>query len=73
MRMDCPNFSVSIAYAYDGEMQLGLVYDPMLDACYTAQRGQGAWLNGEPIQRLVNRPNWWRACWWPASPGSRWK
>lgn len=45
-----PNFSVSIAYAYDGEMQLGLVYDPMLDACYTAQRGAGAWLNGEPIR-----------------------
>jgi len=44
-----PYFSVSIAYAYDGEMQLGLVYDPMLDACYTAQRGAGAWLNGEPI------------------------
>jgi myo-inositol-1(or 4)-monophosphatase len=45
-----PNFSVSIAYAYKGESQLGLVYDPMLNACYTAQRGQGAWLNGEPIR-----------------------
>lgn len=44
-----PIFSISIAYAHKGEMQLGLIYDPMLDACYTAQRGQGAWLNGEPI------------------------
>jgi myo-inositol-1(or 4)-monophosphatase len=44
-----PLFAVSIAYACRGEMQLGVVYDPMLDACYTAQRGQGAWLNGERI------------------------
>lgn len=45
-----PVFAVSIAYAYQGEMQLGVVFDPMQDACYTAQCGQGAWLNGERIQ-----------------------
>ncbi|MCD4673216.1 MAG: inositol monophosphatase [Anaerolineaceae bacterium] len=44
-----PLFAVSIAYACQGEIQLGVVYDPMQDVCYTAQRGQGAWLNGECI------------------------
>jgi myo-inositol-1(or 4)-monophosphatase len=45
-----PIFSVSIGYAYEDVMQLGVVYDPMRDECFTAQRGRGAWLNGEPIQ-----------------------
>jgi myo-inositol-1(or 4)-monophosphatase len=46
---DIPIFSVSIAYEEDGKLQLGVVYDPMRDECFTAQRGNGAWLNGEPI------------------------
>jgi myo-inositol-1(or 4)-monophosphatase len=45
-----PIFTVSIAYAVDGKAQLGVVYDPMLDECFSAQRGQGASLNGEPIR-----------------------
>ncbi len=45
-----PVFAVSIAYAHQGVVQLGVVYDPMQDVCYTAQGGQGAWLNGERIQ-----------------------
>jgi myo-inositol-1(or 4)-monophosphatase len=44
-----PIFSVSIAYEEDGEVRLGAVYDPMQDECFSAARGRGAWLNGEPI------------------------
>jgi myo-inositol-1(or 4)-monophosphatase len=44
-----PIFSVSIAYAVDGELRLGVVYDPMRDECFSAERGRGAWLNGQPI------------------------
>ena len=44
-----PIFSVSIAYAEDGQMRLGVVYDPMRDECFSASRGQGACLNGQPI------------------------
>jgi myo-inositol-1(or 4)-monophosphatase len=40
-----PFFSVALAYIRQGEVQLGLVYDPVRDECYTAARGQGAWLN----------------------------
>jgi myo-inositol-1(or 4)-monophosphatase len=45
-----PFFSVSIAYAHDGSMTLGVVYDPMRDELFSAERGQGAWCNGRRLQ-----------------------
>lgn len=45
-----PYFAVALAYIRRGEVQLGLVYDPVRDECYSAARGQGAWLNGMPLQ-----------------------
>jgi myo-inositol-1(or 4)-monophosphatase len=44
-----PFFSVSIAYAHRGTMQLGVVYDPLRDEMFSAQRGRGAELNGRAI------------------------
>lgn len=44
-----PMFCVSIAYAHQGKMQLAAVYDPLRDECFTAERGKGAYLNGDPI------------------------
>ncbi len=44
-----PFFSVSIAYAEDGAVKLGAVYDPLLDECFSAELGKGARLNGRPI------------------------
>lgn len=44
-----PIFCVSIAYASQGELELGAVYDPLRDEMFGAQRGQGSWLNGEAI------------------------
>lgn len=41
--------AVSIAWYDQGEAQLGVVYNPFMDECFTAVRGQGAWLNGQPI------------------------
>ncbi len=46
---DVPLFCVTLAYAFRGEMQLGVIYEPMRDECYTAERGKGAWMNGEAI------------------------
>jgi len=43
-------FSVSIAYAHKGKLELAVVYDPLLDECFTAQRGKSAFLNGHPLQ-----------------------
>lgn len=45
-----PFFAVSVAYQYKGKLQLGVVYDPSHDECFSAERGKGAWLNGEPIR-----------------------
>ncbi len=45
-----PIFSVSIAYAYKGVLTLGVVYDPMRDEMFLAERGKGATLNGKSIQ-----------------------
>lgn len=44
-----PVFSVSIAYAQDSVVRLGVVYEPLRDECFSAERGRGAWLNGDPI------------------------
>jgi len=45
-----PQFSVSIALEYNGEVILGLVYDPLRDECFKAVKGEGASLNGAPVR-----------------------
>lgn len=44
-----PFFSVSIAYASNGTLSLAAVYDPIRDEMFTAERGKGAHLNGQPL------------------------
>lgn len=44
-----PIFSVSVAFVQDGQVRLGVVYDPMRDECFSAELGQGSWLNGERL------------------------
>lgn len=44
-----PFFSVSIAYAQQGHPVVGVVYDPSHQELFSAIRGQGVWLNGQPI------------------------
>ena len=44
-----PLYGVSIAWESAGVLQMGVVYDPSHDECFYAQRGVGAWLNGEPL------------------------
>ncbi|MEO8482604.1 MAG: inositol monophosphatase family protein [Acidobacteriota bacterium] len=43
-------FCVSIALEIDGHIVLGVVYDPIADELFTAERGSGARLNGLPIR-----------------------
>jgi myo-inositol-1(or 4)-monophosphatase len=45
-----PVFCVSIALEYQRETLLGVVYDPMRDELFTAERGGGAALNNRPIR-----------------------
>ncbi|MBI5040792.1 MAG: inositol monophosphatase family protein [Gammaproteobacteria bacterium] len=44
-----PFFGVSLALLCDGQAQLGLIYDPIRDECFTSRRGEGAWLNGQRL------------------------
>jgi myo-inositol-1(or 4)-monophosphatase len=45
-----PVFAVTIAFAHRGSIQLGVVYDPMRDELFSAERGLGARLNGNSIR-----------------------
>lgn len=45
-----PIFCVSIGFSTNGQMTLGVVYDPMRDELFAAERGKGAFLNGKRIQ-----------------------
>ena len=49
-----PIFSVSLAYAENSTVLMGVVYDPMRDECFSAEKGKGAWLNGKPIHVSTN-------------------
>src|SRR5262245_51029561 len=51
-----PCFCVSIALAHQGRMEVGVVYDPLRDEVFAAERGQGAALNGRRV-RVSPTPN----------------
>ena len=44
-----PIYAVSIGLEHDGEVVLGVVYDPSHDELFVAERGGGASLNGERL------------------------
>ncbi len=44
-----PLFAVSIGLEVEGELEFGVVYNPILQELFTARRGCGARLNGEGI------------------------
>src|SRR2546421_7193901 len=44
-----PCFCVSIGLEHKGELEIGVVYDPIRDEMFAAERGQGASLNGRRI------------------------
>jgi myo-inositol-1(or 4)-monophosphatase len=45
-----PCFCVSIALEHKGVLEVGVVYDPMRDEMFAAERGQGATLNDRQIR-----------------------
>ncbi len=44
-----PGYAVSIALQRGAELELGVVYDPLAQECFAAERGKGATLNGKPL------------------------
>ncbi|HTQ52996.1 MAG TPA: inositol monophosphatase family protein [Bryobacteraceae bacterium] len=45
-----PIFNVTMALEYAGEMIAGVVFDPLRQEMFTAERGAGAWLNQHRIR-----------------------
>lgn len=45
-----PIFSVSIGLEHEGQIILGVVYDPNSEELFTAEKGTGAFLNGKRMQ-----------------------
>jgi len=45
-----PCFCVSIAFEKNGDVLFGVIYDPVLDELFTAEKGGGACLNGRKIR-----------------------
>ena len=50
-----PCFCVSMGLEHKGRLQLGVIYDPIRDEMFSAERGEGASLNGKRIQVSPNR------------------
>ena len=50
-----PQFSVSIGLERDGELVAGLVYNPITDEMYSAEKGQGAYLNDKRLRVAARR------------------
>jgi myo-inositol-1(or 4)-monophosphatase len=45
-----PTFCVSIALEHEGRIVVGVVYDPLRDELFAAERGEGAALNGRRVR-----------------------
>ncbi len=45
-----PFFAVSIGLVRDGQVEIGVVFDPLREELFTARAGRGAFLNSQPIK-----------------------
>ena len=50
-----PHFAVSIGLERDGEMVAGLIYNPITDDLFTAEKGKGAFLNDTRLRVAARR------------------
>lgn len=44
-----PFFSISLALIENGQPVIGIIYDPIRDECFIAEKGKGASLNDKPL------------------------
>ncbi len=50
-----PHFSISIALERDGKLAAGVIYEPVTDRMFLAEKGQGAYLNDNRIRVSARR------------------
>ena len=44
-----PHFAISIGLEHNKEIICGIIYDPIKDEIFTAEKGNGAYLNNKPV------------------------
>ncbi len=45
-----PHFAISIGYESNGEILAGVIYDPIKNEMFWAERGRGAWMNDKRLR-----------------------
>jgi myo-inositol-1(or 4)-monophosphatase len=50
-----PHFAVSIGLEREGQLVAGLVFNPITDELFTAEKGRGAWLNDRRLRVSARR------------------
>ena len=45
-----PHWAISIALEHKNEITTGVIYDPIKDECFFAEKGNGAWLNDKRLR-----------------------
>lgn len=50
-----PHFAISIALESQGHLMAGVIYNPITEELYTAERGQGAYLNNRRLRVAARR------------------
>lgn len=50
------NFTISVGIYVKGTAEIGLVYDPVAEELFSAQKGKGAFLNDQQLQTLSETP-----------------
>ncbi len=53
-----PFVAISIALAINKQVEIGVIYNPVLDLLYSAIRGKGAFKNGRPIKCSGQTGDW---------------
>ena len=48
-----PFFSISLALIENGQPIMGIIYDPVRDECFIAEKGRGARLNDKPLDATI--------------------
>jgi myo-inositol-1(or 4)-monophosphatase len=65
-----PHFAISIAYEENGEIVSGIIFDPIKNEMFSAEKGNGAYLNNSRI-RVSNKSNFQNSCLVTGGPNSR--
>jgi len=65
-----PHFAISVAYEEKGEIVSGIIFDPIKNEMFSAEKGNGAYLNNSRI-RVSNKSDFQNSCLVTGGPNSR--